>query len=290
MSGVCFCFLNKSKHLLTLILTLPCWLTRKCVQSSLTTRCRAIFTHTRMWMVLQKEAYVSLCCEQICHHRNEYRGKNVDSRHSNTFLCFCLRVYWTKQCIADIFLLVFPPAGCGLWKVRMLDARCLTWCLVTSWGLVGCHVPFSAPASNSSPSFLYPSTSRGGGGRKKSHPSVYQWCWTHPLTRGGHWLTADASPMLPSFWVTETKDGDWVDAGVGSTFHFSLFYLVNEIWGESVYGMSPSMVLPPQGGEFCSKLWGIWSMYEQGVQRKSTFLSHHCTIIFTSSHVSYSEL
>lgn len=115
---------------------------------------------------------------------------------------------------------------CRAWslKVRMPDAHCLTRCLVTSWVLVGRHVPLSALAFNSSPCSLDPNASS----------SEYQWCWTHPLTRGSHWLTADVTPMLLSnMGVAETKDDGCLGVRVGSVFHFSLslnLWYVNDTW------------------------------------------------------------
>lgn len=88
--------------------------------------------------------------------------------------------------------------------------------------------------------------------------------------------------MLPSFWVTKTKDGDWVDAGVGSTFHFSLFFIGKQnlraigVLEESVHSVATSRrrVLQQEGG--------IWSMHEQGVQRKNTSVPTVANIIFIS--------
>lgn len=182
------------------------------------TRWRAIFTYTSMWMVLQttqKEAYVTEALSKyVTTLRNKYRGKKKNG-NINSFLCFCLHVYYTKQCIADIFLLCpsFLLQGVEFGKCACLMLAVWRDALWQAEASLGATCP-SLPMPVTPPYPLSTLTSPGRG--KKGHPSVYQWCWMHPLTRGGHWLTADASPMLPSFWATETKDGDWVDVGVSS--------------------------------------------------------------------------
>lgn len=148
-------------------------------------------------------------------------GKKTNSPQltlSSAFVCLFIIVSSALQTYC--FLPVFPLAGCGVWKVRMPDARCLTWCLVTSWGLVGCHVPFSAHAFNSSLFSLYPNTSQG----KKSHPIGVPMMLDASLNEGrplaDHWCVTEVA-----FGVIETE---WLGGCWGWVpLSISLFYLIN---------------------------------------------------------------
>lgn len=157
---VCVCFFffflkkEKSKNLeFNFNASLLAWQGSAC--RVLTTCWRAIFTHASVCMRLQipqKEAYVTEALSKyVMTLRKEYRYKKKTNFPVSWHFCFfCMFFMLSTALQSYCFCARLPLAGCGVWKVRMPDACCLTWCLVTSWGLVGCHVPLSAHALNSS--------------------------------------------------------------------------------------------------------------------------------------------
>lgn len=163
-------------------------------------RCRACHLHTH-WHV-NGFAKGSLCnrgFQQMCHHTRmdtEVKRKFISAINVRQLtLCLCMHIYHTTQYAADIL----PPSPSVLLQgVRLGMCACLMfpvwrdalWQAEASLGATcpSLLMPLTPPCP------LDPHTTQ------RRQPSKHQWCWAHPLTRGSHWLTSDASPMLsPSF-------------------------------------------------------------------------------------------